>query len=80
MPIKRPKFDIKSGDPCPYCKTGFILERSGKFGDFYACDRFPRCAFTQPISRAEETYEEFMERMSKVKTKKQEIDDCIVFD
>jgi len=79
MPIKRPKFDIKSGDPCPYCDSGFVIKRQGKFGDFYGCDRYPRCAFTQPINREEETYEQFMERMNKVKIK-QEIDDCIVFD
>lgn len=40
---------IQTGDSCPHCKTGIIIKKRGKYGDFLACDRFPYCAFTQRI-------------------------------
>jgi ssDNA-binding Zn-finger/Zn-ribbon topoisomerase 1 len=46
---KRVKFDLKQGDQCPYCKIGTIVIRTGKFGDFFACNQYPRCAFIQQI-------------------------------
>ena len=30
-------------EPCPVCKKGTIVERAGKFGNFYACDKYPTC-------------------------------------
>ena len=33
---------------CPYC-GGRLLERKGKYGTFWGCDRFPHCRFTASI-------------------------------
>lgn len=39
----------KTGEKCPECKEGEIVIRSGRFGKFKSCDRFPDCKFTQNI-------------------------------
>lgn len=33
---------------CPYCNKKLVL-RTGKYGDFYACDNYPKCKFTKSI-------------------------------
>lgn len=49
----RTKFDISVHSKCPQCKTGTIQIKSGKFGEFYSCSRFPSCAFIQNIEEEE---------------------------
>lgn len=42
----------KTGEPCPICGEtdhGEIVLRSGKFGKFKSCSRFPECKFTENI-------------------------------
>lgn len=42
----------KTGEPCPLCHTtdaGEIVIRTGKFGKFKSCSRYPECTFTQNI-------------------------------
>jgi len=39
----------KTDEPCPECKKGMLVVRSGKFGKFLSCDRFPDCKFTKPF-------------------------------
>jgi DNA topoisomerase-3 len=36
--------------PAPGC-TGFMRRRSGSQGQFWACTRYPECAFTQPVGQ-----------------------------
>ena len=39
------------GQSCPKCKTGVMVEKSGKFGKFMACDNYSNgCKNTQKIS------------------------------
>ena len=33
----------KTGNKCQKCDKGDIVEREGKFGAFYACDKYPKC-------------------------------------
>ena len=40
------KTDIDTGEKCVKCEDGFIVKRNGKFGDFYACDKYPKCKAT----------------------------------
>lgn len=35
---------LKEGQNCPYCATGTIVRKTGRYGDFMACDNYPRCA------------------------------------
>lgn len=32
-----------ASQPCPKCRDGWLVERSGKFGAFLGCVRFPEC-------------------------------------
>jgi DNA topoisomerase-1 len=36
----------ETGDICPDCKEGKIVIRTGRFGKFYSCARFPECKYT----------------------------------
>lgn len=33
----------KTGEKCPKCKTGDIVERKGRYGKFKSCFNFPKC-------------------------------------
>jgi len=46
---KRHRFTISLGDNCPYCSIGRIVIKTGKYGRFFACDKYPGCVFAQPI-------------------------------
>ena len=35
-----------TGKPCPLCKVGEIVVRTGRFGRFYSCSTFPECKYT----------------------------------
>lgn len=41
----------ETGEICPQCKEGKIVVRSGKFGKFLSCNRFPDCKFTKPYAQ-----------------------------
>ena len=33
----------KTGKKCHRCKDGDIVQKKGKFGEFYACNKYPKC-------------------------------------
>ncbi|MCC6290469.1 type I DNA topoisomerase [Candidatus Nomurabacteria bacterium] len=35
----------ETGESCPECKDGKLVERDGKFGKFIACANYPKCKF-----------------------------------
>ncbi len=35
----------ETGEMCPECKTGKLIERDGKFGRFIACANYPKCKY-----------------------------------
>ena len=39
----------ETGEHCPECKEGNLVVRTGKFGKFLSCSRFPDCKFTKPF-------------------------------
>lgn len=39
----------KTGETCPECNEGEVVIRSGRFGKFKSCSRFPDCKFTKNI-------------------------------
>lgn len=39
----------KTGETCPECNEGEVVIRSGRFGKFKSCSRFPDCKYTQNI-------------------------------
>ncbi|TAL49490.1 type I DNA topoisomerase [Patescibacteria group bacterium] len=36
-----------TGEVCPECGKGTLVERDGKFGRFIACSRYPRCKYVK---------------------------------
>lgn len=39
----------QTGDKCPQCKEGDVIIRTGRFGKFKSCSRFPECKYTAPL-------------------------------
>ena len=39
----------ETNEMCPECKVGKLVVRTGRFGKFISCDRFPECKFTKPL-------------------------------
>lgn len=44
----------KVGETCPKCGKGTLVKRSGKYGEFVACDNFPECKSTSKFSESKE--------------------------
>lgn len=45
---KRAKIEVEStGEKCPECKEGDVVIRTGRFGKFLSCSRFPECKYTK---------------------------------
>ena len=46
----RVKIPVETTDEeCPECHQGKLVIRTGKFGKFFSCERFPECRFTKPF-------------------------------
>lgn len=39
----------KTGEKCPECGEGEVVIRTGRFGKFMSCSRFPECKYTKNI-------------------------------
>lgn len=35
----------ETGEPCPECGEGKLVEREGRYGTFISCSRYPKCKF-----------------------------------
>lgn len=47
--VARVKIAVEETDvQCPECREGNLVVRTGKFGKFFSCNRFPDCKFTKP--------------------------------
>lgn len=33
----------KTGEKCSVCKKGDIVKKNGQYGEFFACDQYPKC-------------------------------------
>ena len=51
---RNPSTAQPTGRSCPKCKTGELLLRKGKFGEFYGCSGFPTCKYTENVSSSKE--------------------------
>ena len=48
--VARVKIAVEETDEdCPECKKGNLVIRTGRFGRFLSCGRFPDCKFTKPL-------------------------------
>jgi len=41
------KFKYVEKTKCPKCRTGNLILRTGKFGDFYGCTNYPNCKYAK---------------------------------
>ena len=37
----------ETGEKCPQCKTGMLVERDSKNGKFIACNNYPKCKYVK---------------------------------
>jgi DNA topoisomerase-1 len=42
----------ETGETCPECKTGKLIEKEGRFGKFIACSRYPKCRYVKQSENA----------------------------
>lgn len=49
--LKIEPIDGEPLEPCPECGSGILQMRSGPYGDFYGCSRFPACEFKRKVVR-----------------------------
>lgn len=42
-----------TGEKCPLCADGQLMERTGRFGKFIACSNYPKCKFIKKDEAAE---------------------------
>jgi len=42
----------ETGEMCPECSKGKLIEREGKYGKFIACDNYPKCKFIKKDENA----------------------------
>ena len=48
--VKRVKIAVEeTNETCELCKEGKLVIRTGRFGKFLSCNRFPECKFTKPL-------------------------------
>lgn len=43
----------ETGEICPECKTGKLIEREGRFGKFISCINYPKCKFIKKSAEEE---------------------------
>jgi len=43
----------ETGETCPECKDGKLIEREGRFGKFIACSNYPKCKFIKKDAELE---------------------------
>ncbi|MBU6390197.1 type I DNA topoisomerase [Patescibacteria group bacterium] len=43
----------ETGEMCPECKTGKLVERDGRFGRFIACGNYPKCKYIKKDAELE---------------------------
>lgn len=51
-------------DLCPSCKKGKVVRKNGRYGDFFACDRFPHCRYVH--NKLSDSYRQFQERKNEL--------------
>jgi DNA topoisomerase-1 len=44
----------ETGEDCPLCKKGKLVEREGRFGKFISCANYPKCKFIKKSAEEEE--------------------------
>jgi len=49
-PVEKKEATLVEGMTCPECGAGVLL-RKGRYGEFYACEKYPQCKYTKQLSR-----------------------------
>lgn len=52
--------NFKVGDECPWCKTGKLVQKTGKYGTFLGCDMYHHtgCMFVGKVAKEQNTLEQ----------------------
>lgn len=46
--------EVGASQMCPTCQEGFMVEKTGPYGPFLSCNRFPKCRHTEKIHPSEQ--------------------------
>lgn len=74
--IKIEPIDGEALEPCPECGRGVLQLRSGPFGDFHGCSRFPACTFKRKVDQGTATTAQPRPRAQKLPTSTKAGDQC----
>ncbi|KAB8198748.1 AAA family ATPase [Lysobacter maris] len=74
--IKIEPIDGEALEPCPECGRGVLQLRSGPYGDFHGCSRFPACTFKRKVDQVTATTAQPRPRAQKLPTSTKAGDQC----
>ncbi|EMR0512949.1 UvrD-helicase domain-containing protein [Stenotrophomonas maltophilia] len=74
--IKIEPIDGEALEPCPECGRGVLQLRSGPYGDFHGCSRFPACTFKRKVDQGTATTAQPRPRAQKLPTSTKAGDQC----
>lgn len=66
--IKSQKVVELIGEKCPEC-GGELVKRKGKFGEFVACNNFPKCKYSRNLSQNQTTQNQTKKELKKIDAK-----------
>lgn len=55
LPVMDLDGEVGGARVCPACGDGFIVQRSGPYGPFLSCNRFPKCRHKEKLQAKERT-------------------------
>lgn len=66
--VEKTNLDEETDEKCPTCGAPIVI-KTGRFGKFYACSKYPDCKYTRPIVK-DKAQEEAMEKAAETKCDK----------
>jgi len=69
-PSKKVEVKIEEGRKCPKCGKGEMVLRKSVYGAFMACNKYPKCRYTESIDENGNVIEKKYKKKAKKKTKK----------
>ncbi len=66
--VAKENLDIETDEICPTCGEKLVI-KTGRFGKFYACSKYPECKYTKPLVK-DKAQEEMIEKASGEKCEK----------
>jgi DNA helicase-4 len=59
--------EVGASQVCPICQEGFMVKKTGPYGPFFSCSRFPKCRHREKFRTTEQSYSAPRERGRDIK-------------